>query len=50
MIDCFDSEVTTIRWFHSFGFLNQFLRPRLATLIELAVLVTLANEFKLTEC
>jgi hypothetical protein len=35
---------------HSFGFLSQFLRPRLATLIELAVLETLAKEFRLTEC
>ncbi|TGZ52954.1 hypothetical protein DBV15_00517 [Temnothorax longispinosus] len=48
--DRFNSEETTERWLHSFGFLSQFLRPRLATLIELAVLVTLANEFRLTEC
>lgn len=34
----------------SFGFFIQDFLPRLATLTVLAVLVTLANEFRLTEC
>lgn len=34
----------------SFGFFIQDFLPRLATLTVLAVLETLANEFRLTEC
>lgn len=36
--------------YQSFGFRIQLFLPRLATLTVLAVLDTLANEFRLTEC